>query len=274
MKRLLSIVLITGLMAGGALSARAQGTAPESSDGADDGQKNTAKARQLIQQAIEALGGPAYLGVRDMQQQGRTYSLHHGESTSNGVLFWRFVQAPDKERVEVTKERDVAYVYNGDKGYELTYKGAHAIESKDLTDYLRRRKFSLDAVLREWVNAKGVAIFYEGQAISGNRPAEQVTLVSAENDAVTLLLDPSSHLPIGKRFSWRDPVDKQKNLEEETYDNYRAVGGIMTAYNITRFFNGDMANQRFLNSASYNEGLPAAMFDPNSGYSPNKAGKK
>jgi hypothetical protein len=274
MKRLQGILLMTSLALCGGPGSLAQDSSPRPASAvtqapAED-QKNSGKARLLIQQAIEALGGSAYLGVRDLQQQGRTYSFHHGESTSNGVQFWRFVAPPDKERVEVTKERDVAYVYTGDKGYEITYKGAHSIEPKDLADYLRRKKFSLDTVLREWFVAKGVAMFYEGMSMSGNRPAEQVTFVSADNDAVTVLLDPGNHLPVGKRFYWRDPVDKQRNLEEETYDNYRLVGGIMTPYNVARFFNGDMSNQRFLNTASYNQGLPAAMFDPNSGYSPNK----
>ena len=71
-----------------------------------------------------------------MQQQGRAYSFYHGRPTSNGVLFWRFVEYPDKERIEVTQERDVAYIYTGDKGYELTFKGPHAMEKKDLDDYL------------------------------------------------------------------------------------------------------------------------------------------
>jgi hypothetical protein len=279
MKRIQRILLMASLTLCAGSDALAQSSSPQTASTgtqtASDDQKSFEKARLLLQQAIDALGGPAYLGVRDMQQQGRTYTLHHGQSTSNGIQFWRFVEPPDKERVELTKERDVADVFTGDKGYEITYKGVRSLEAKDVEDYLRRRKFSLDIVLRTWFNAKGVAIFYEGMAMSGTRPAEQVTLVTAANDSVTILLDPSTHLPVGKRFSWRDPVDKQRNIEEETYDNYRLVGGIMTAFNITRFFNGDMTNQRFLNSASYNDGLPAAMFDPNSGYSPNKQpGKK
>ena len=54
---------------------------------------------------------------------------------------------PDKERVEITKERDIAELYVGNKGWEITYKGPHPIEQKDLDDYLRRRRFSLDTVL-------------------------------------------------------------------------------------------------------------------------------
>ena len=44
----------------------------------------------------------------------------------------------------------------------------------------------------------------------------------------------------------------------------------MAPYNLTRYFNGDMASQRFLNSVTINQGLDEAMFDPNSGYNPNK----
>jgi len=52
------------------------------------------------------------------------------------------------------------------------------------------------------------------------------------------------------------------------YENYRPAGGIMAPYNVTRFFNGDMSNQRFLNNVTINQGLDQAMFDPNSGYKP------
>jgi hypothetical protein len=235
---------------------------------------NARKARDLVNQAIEALGGQNYLNVKDREQQGRGYVLHHGRQESNGLIFWSFAQFPDKERDELTKERDVAELYVGDKGYEITYKGAHAMEAKDLADYLRRRKFSLDVVLRTWVNDPGVIILYEGNALAAQHEAYQVTLINAKDEAVTLYLDTDTHLPIKKSFSWRDPIDRQKNVEEEVYENYRQVSGTMAPYNVTRYFNGDMAGQRFLNSVTINQVLDPAMFDPNSGYNPNKPQKK
>src|SRR5579859_3778945 len=233
-------------------------------------QQNARKAKDLVEQAIQALGGQTYLTIRDREQQGRGYAFHNGRPSSGGNLFWSFSEFPDKERVEITKERDIAELYVGNKGWELTYKGAHPIEEKDLSDYLRRRRFSLDTVLRTWVNDPGVILLYEGNAIAAQHPASQVTLINTKNEAVTLYFDTDTHLPIKKSFEWRDPVDKQKNLEEEVYENYRQVAGIMTPYNVTRYFNGDMSSQRFLNSVTINQGLDQAMFDPNSGYNPNK----
>jgi hypothetical protein len=233
-------------------------------------QENVRKAKNAIDQAIKALGGETYLTIRDREQQGRGYSFHHGRPNGGGGVFWSFTEFPDKERVELTKERDIAELYVGTKGWEITYKGPHPLEQKDLDDYLRRRRFSLDTVLRTWVNDPGVVVLFEGAAIAAQHPAEQITLINSQNESVTLYFDTDTHLPVKKSFSWRDPVDRQKNLEEEVYENYRAVSGIMAPYNLTRYFNGDMASQRFLNSVTINQALDEAMFDPRSGYNPNK----
>jgi hypothetical protein len=254
-------------------SPPASGAATANADVPVD-QENQRKAKALLEQAIQALGGQAYLTIRNKELQGRGFSFHHGRPSGSGAVFWSFFEFPDKERVELTKERDIAQIFTGDRGFEVTYKGAHPIEEKDLTPYLRRRRFSLDTLLRNWVNDPKVALFYEGYAVAAEKPAVQVTLINGMDEAVTLYFDADTHLPLKKSFRWRDPVDKQPNFEEEIYDNYRPVQGIMTPYSLTRYFNGDMANQRFINSVTYNETLNLAMFDPHSGYDPNKVPSK
>jgi len=248
--------------------AGAQGSqAPAQSLPATD-LENAHKARALLEQAIQALGGQAYLQARNLQEQGRTYSFYHGRSTSNGVVFWRFVEYPDKERIEVTQQRDIAYVYNGNKGYEITYKGPREVDKKDLDEYLRHRRFSLETMLHSWINDPTVALFYEGQALAGNITGQQITLINQKNEAVSIVLDLDTHLPIKKSYSWRDAADRECDTEEEIYDNYRDVQGVMTPYGFTRYYNGDMQTQRFVNSAQYNQALDETMFDPNSGYNP------
>jgi hypothetical protein len=255
-------------------SASAAGKTPAIPPGQGNAQENARQARALLNQAIQALGGQAFLNIHDMQQQGRTFGFYHGRSSGAGALFWRFVEYPDKERLELTPQRDVALVYNGDKGYEITYKGPHAVEKKDLEDYLRRRRFSLETVLRTWVNDPTVALFYDGSALAGNLAAQQVTLINSKDEAVKLFFDIDTHLPLKKSYSWRDPADKQRDEEEEIYDNYKPVQGVMTPYNFTRYYNGDMQSQRFINSVQFNQEFDPAMFDPNSGYDPNKPAKK
>jgi hypothetical protein len=102
----------------------------------------------------------------------------------------------------------------------------------------------------------------------------QVTLINGKDEAVHILFNPDTHLPIKKTYSWRDPVDKERDTEEEIFDNYRPVQGITTPWGFTRYYNGDMQSQRFLFAVHYNQGVDEAMFDPNSGYNPNKPEKK
>ncbi len=231
---------------------------------------NAQKAAELLKQCIAALGGQAYLTLQDMEQQGRTYSFYHGEPNSVGAPFWRFWKWPDKERVEFTKQRDVAVVHNGDEGFEITFKGTAPEEPQPLADFLRRRHYSLENVLRTWLPKPGTALFYDGAAVAEQKPADAVSIINAENEQVTLYLDVNTHLPIKKTFYWRDPKDRERNEEVEIYDNYRPVQGIMTPYSISRKRNGEMTNQRFINSVVYNQGLSDSLFAAKATYNPYK----
>ena len=262
-----TIFLLTTLAlaqsAGNAASAQVITEKDSPAQGIPIDQENSHKAHAIVDQAIQALGGEAYMNVQDLSQEGRSYSFHRGEPNSLGTLFWRFRKFPDKDRIELTKKRDVIEIYNGDKGYEVTYKGVRELEKKDELDpIIRRRRFSLDLVLRRWLNEPGVALFYEGQTVAAQKQTDQVTLMNSKNEAVTLYLDAFTHLPVKKSFSWRDPTDKQRNVEEEIFDNYRLVQGVMTPFDTTRVYNGDMAAQFFVTSATYNRGLSDNLFDP------------
>ena len=268
MKYAAALLLLTTLVfTQSALCAAQQGP----SEGAPDqttssipvDQENVRKAKAVLDQAIQALGGDAYLNWKEMSQEGRAYSFHHGQPNSLGTLFWRFKQFPDKERVELTKKRDVIEIFNADKGYEITYKGVRNLDQKDELDpFLRRRHYSLDLVLREWLHQPGIALFYDGQTVAAQKETHQVTIMNAKNEAVTVNFEINTHLPVKKSFVWRDPVDKQRNVEEEIFDNYRLIQGIMTPFDLTRTFNGDMSAQSFLTSASYNQPVQDSFYDP------------
>lgn len=270
MKYFLSVILLAAVALG-----QANPSSPASpSQSIPVDQENARKAKALLDQMIQALGGQAYLNIQDVSQEGRTYGFHLGQSSGVGVVFWRFYKFPDKDRVELTKKRDVVYVYHGDQGFEITYKGTRTDDPQAVSDYLRRREYSLDWVLRKWLTEPGIALFYEGATVAAEKDAQQVTIMNARNQGVTLYINSNTHLPVKKTYTWRDPVDKQRNVEDEVYDNYRLVQGIMTPFDITRFYNGDMSNQRFLNSVSYNKGLSDSMFDAQVTYDPNKPAPK
>jgi hypothetical protein len=219
------------------------------------------KALQILNDMIKALGGDAYLNVRDMKSEGRAYSFYHGQPSGQGLLYWRFWEYPDKERVELTKQRDVIELNIGDKGYEITYKGTATQEPQQLQDYLRRRDHSLEWVVRQWLGASDTMILYSGTAIVEQNLTDQVTILNSTNDSVVLSIDPRSHLPVRKTYNYRDPLDRQLDDESEVFSNYRLLQGIQTPYSIVRHPNGEMSGQRFITSVTYNNGFPPTMFE-------------
>ncbi len=230
---------------------------------------NAQKARALLDQCIAAMGGPAWLGIKDYEQEGRSYGYSNGTPTGMGTLFWRFWKYPDKERIEFTKQRDVAYVYNGDNGYEITFKGTASMDPVELKQFLRRRNHSLETVLRGWLQDPKTALFYDGPAIAEQRNTDSVTLLNANNDSVTLFLDEHTHLPVKKQFEYR-ASDRLKDVDVEVYDNWRQEQGIPTPHSILRSHNGELTNQRFITTVRYNTGISDQKFDAKVDYAPKR----
>ena len=231
------------------------------------------KARALLDQTIAALGGPAYLNVHDMEETGRTYAFYHGQPNGLGAPFWLFWKWPDKSRIELSKQRDVAYILNGDNGYEITYKGTAAQDPEDLKQALRNRHYSLDQVLRHWLTEPGVALFYEGRGITDQKEVEKVTIMNSKNESVTLEINAITHLPVRKVYQIRDPESRQFDEEAELYDNWRPIQGIMTAHSVVTFHNGDMSRQRFIETVKYNTGIADSKFAAAVTYVPKKGGR-
>ena len=261
MRRILVVLLLS------ACALAQTNSAPGGQTSSLNQNENAQKAKALLEQCIQAMGGDAWLNVRDYEQEGRTYSYNNGSPTGMGTVFWRYWRFPDKERIEFTKQRDIAYVYNGDKGYEITFKGTSSMEPLDLKQYLRRRDHSLETVLRIWLPDPKTALFYDGPAIAEQKHTQSVTLLNANNDSVTLFLDDNTHLPVKKQFEYR-AADRLKDTETEVYDNWRPEGGIQTPHSILRGHNGEIVNQRFIGVVRYNTGVSEQKFDARVTYEP------
>jgi len=219
------------------------------------------KAYEVLNQMLTALGGDAWLNVQTQTTEGRAYSFYHGQPNSLGVLYWRFWQWPDKDRLEISKQRDVVELLVGNQGYEITYKGTATQDPKELEQSLRRRAHSLEWVVRKWLPGQGTMILYSGTAMVERNLADQVTVLNAENDSVTISVDSISRLPVKVSYNWRDPVDRQFDDGATVYSNYKLVQGIQTPYSVVQYRNGEMSGQRFITSASYNAPLSPTLFE-------------
>jgi hypothetical protein len=252
-------------------SATSSTTAESSTAGAaaaaNPANSSAVKARALLDQMVAALGGNAWLHYENSLQQGRSYSFFHGKPTSAGKLFWRFFEYPDKMRTELTKQRDVIYIFHGDKGYEITYKGTAAEDEKTVAEVTRARRHSLETAVRGWLADPRTMLFYDGQSLADRKLVDVVSLLSRDNDQITIGIDARSHLPINVRYSWRDE-DKYKVEEETIYGNYRKIQGIQTPFTVTQKRDGEMSGQSFLSHAEYNVAIAPGFFDATVTYNP------
>jgi hypothetical protein len=238
--------------------------AKKTSQAADDpGAKNAAMARAALDAMVKAMGGDAWLNVKNVVREGHIAAFYHGNPDPGTTLFWDFHQWPDHDRSEYTKHRDVVQFYEGRKGIEVTYRGAKPLPQDQVDDFMRRRDHSIEMAVKVWLRDPNTILVYEGQRMAERHMADQVTLISAENESITIQMDVQTHLPLTRSFQWRDPVYKDKNTDVEEYADYHDIDGLPTAFSITRVHNDEMFRQLYIDKVHYNQDLPADFWDIN-----------
>jgi hypothetical protein len=228
--------------------------------GDDEAAKNAEQARHALDTMVQALGGQAWLDMKNQEREGHIASFYHGVPDTGTTESFEFHQWPDHDRIELTNHRDVVEFFEGNEGWEVTYRGKRSIDKEILDDFVRRRDHSIETVIKVWLKDPKTILVYEGKHLAERHLAEQVTLISADNEAVTILMDSQTHLPLRRTFQWRDPVYKDKNTDAEEYDNYRPVDGFPTPYSISRFKNDEMVRQYYITKVSFNQDLPADIW--------------
>jgi len=210
---------------------------------------------------IAAMGGDKFLNYTSLNSEGRSGQFYNGRPTGEVIAFWGFYQYPDKDRTELTPQRDVIELYNGDKGWEMTYKGAHEFTAEELAPTLAQRPYRLETVIRQWLKDPGAALFYEGSDIVEANPVDKVTIINGKNQSVTLMIDSNSHLLAKKLYILRD-AQGYRDEHADVYGNYHNVDGIATAYNVTHLQNGEITRERFLRLVTYNQTFAENFFTP------------
>jgi len=229
----------------------------------ESGEKNAAQARALLDAMVKALGGDAWLNQKDVVREGHIAAFFHGNPDPGTTLFWEFHSWPDHDRLEYTKHRDVVQFFIGQKGIEVTYRGAKPLPKEQVDEYLRRRSHSIETAVKVWLKDPRTILIYEGQRMAERHMADQVTLISPENDSITIQTDVQTHLPLSRSYQWRDPIYKDKNTDVEEYADYHDVDGFPTAYSITRMHNDETVRQLYIDKVHYNQDLGADFWDVN-----------
>ncbi len=224
-------------------------------------EQNTARARELVQQAIEALGGAAYRNVRDIYREGRLAQFSSAGELAGYVKFFDYVKLPDKNRTEFYDQRNIITVMTSEEGWELDRGGIQPAGPEAVERYRRNlRKDVLEYVLRYRLNEEGLALRYQGSDVVDLKQVDWVELVDRERTSLRIALDRNTRLPIRAVIVSRDPLTRQRIEEVEYYANYHPVDGVMTPMQIQKQRNGINYYQVFFTAYRYNTGLDDTLF--------------
>lgn len=223
-------------------------------------EQSAAKAKQLLDQAIQALGGQAYLGVHDANCTGRFALFGHSGDLTGYAPFrdlWKF---PDKNRTEYSKKSNVIDVYNGNQGWTLDKGGVQEASASALDDFQEGLKKDIDHLLRYRLKEDGLVVRYGGADIADLKQVEWVEVVDRDRRTFRIALDKQIHLPLRVEVTTRNATTRERTEEISYFSNYHPIAGVQTPFQVERNRNGFKVYQVFYTSCQYNTGLSDDLF--------------
>jgi hypothetical protein len=223
-------------------------------------EQSAAKAKQLLQEAIDALGGSTYLNVHDETCTFRLGQFDHSGSMTGFGKIMDYEEPPTKERTENLPKRNEIQIFNGDKGWVLDRGGVSNAPERDLADYQENTAIDLDNILRARMHEPSMVLRYAGPDIVDLHQADWVELVDNENRTIRIAIATGTHLPVRETVDTRDPRTQMKSAEIFYFSNYHPIGGIQTAFQVAHDRNGMKVYQAFVDNCEYNTGVSDSMF--------------
>ena len=222
--------------------------------------QSSAKAKQILQQAIAGLGGPAYLNVKDITVEAKLGQFDHSGQLRGYAKIIDIAVPPDKDRTENLPKRNIIEVRNGDKGWDLDRGGVSEATITDMATSEEDTKKDIDNILRHRIHEAGMIFRYGGLDVVDYEESDWVELVDSDNRTFRIAVSRSSHLPIRKVVDTRDANTRMRTEEIEYYSNYHPIDGIQSPFQITRERNGIKIYQVFFDKFEYNTGVSPQLF--------------
>jgi hypothetical protein len=243
-------------------------------------EQSAAKARTILQQVIAALGGHAYLDVRDSDCSGRAAQFGHNDELLGFTPFRDMWLLPDKNRTEyISKGQNTLFasllgvddlsishggilitVFNGNQGWMLDKAGLSNQPEDTIKTFGEQLKSGMNNMLRSRMNEDGVEFQYAGSDLLDLKEAEWIEFSDRDHRVLRLAIDKSTHLPLRWVVVTRDPETREHSETATSYTQYVSSNGVQTPLSMSRTQNGRHVSQVFLSGCKYNSNLPPQLF--------------
>jgi len=226
------------------------------------------RGKHVVDAALQAIGGDAYLHMEDRVESGRAYSFFRQELTglSLAKIYTRYlVPTPGKvsqrERQSFGKGEFDNVLFNESGAWEVTFRGARPLADDRIENYKDSTLRNIFYILRERLNEPGMSFYSRGADIWLNQPVDIVDITDADNRTVTVYFNQMTKLPIRQSFKRRNTEFKDFDEEVMVFSKYRDVGGgVMWPFAMRRERNGEKTYEIFSDTVEINKNLTDDLF--------------
>ena len=144
------------------------------------------RGKRVVNEALQAVGGKAYLAMEDRVETGRAYSFFRQEleGLSIAKIYTRYLTpVPRKpsvrERQNFGKDESSGVLFNQDGAWEITYRGARLLEPKRIENWRDGTLRNIFYILRQRLDEPGMDFYSRGSDLYENLPVEIVDITDA-----------------------------------------------------------------------------------------------
>ena len=231
------------------------------------------RGKRVVMEAVQAMGGEAYLHARDRVESGRAYSFYRGQLSGLSIahVYTQYLNPPQNPKPEqlLLRERDTfgkqeedVILLHEDTAWEITFRGAVALDPERVARFKDSTLRNILYILRERLNEPGLTFYSQGRDFWENRPVEVVEITDAQNLMVTVYFDSSTRLPVRQVYRRRNKEYNDFDTEVTVFAKYRDVGGgVQWPFDVRRDRNGEKIFEMYADSVEINKDLKDSLFE-------------
>ena len=226
------------------------------------------RGKRVVDDAVKALGGDAFLNMEDRTEAGRAYSFYRQELAGLSIakIYTRYLvptpgQISVRERQAFGKDEYASVLFTENGAWEITFRGARPLSDIREDAYKDSTLRNIFYILRQRLKEPGLLFYSQQSDIFQNIPVEIVDITDADNRTVTVYFSQSTKFPVRQSFRRRNPEVGGFDQEVTLYSKYRDVGGgVMWPFNVHRERNGEKIYEIFSDSVEINKNLKDDIF--------------
>ena len=226
------------------------------------------RGKRVVYEALQALGGDAFLHMNDRVETGRAYSFYRERLSGldRAKIYTRYLtpvpgQVAVRERENFGVKEDSGFLLLENGAWEVTYRGARPMEDDKFASYKMSTLRNILYILRQRLNEPELSFYSQGSDMFEARPVEIVDITDAATNTVTVYFDARTKFPVRQTFRRRNEQFHDFDTEVTIFGLYRNVGGgVMWPCNIRRERNGERIYEMFADQVEINKDLRDNLF--------------